>query len=80
MDWKHGKKPKPSNNEYFYLIWMYDTEVEIGYCNPKLGYINGEGKWVDFWDNEIESEDGVLSVTAWFKTEIPKNKKLPTIK
>lgn len=55
------------------LLWVYDAEFEIGYCNPELGYFE-DGAWWNF-DGEPLENAGVITHYAYVPK--PRNSRKP---
>lgn len=63
MEFIKGDIPSKTGQENMCLVWVYDSEIEIGYCNPELGYFE-DGQWWDF-DGDPLNNAGVITHYAY---------------
>ena len=57
------------------LLWVYDTELSIGYCNDELAYWLGN-RWVGQDEKPIASRPDI-EVMQWCYVPVGKNRRKP---
>ncbi len=73
LNWIQGEPKKKFKNAC--LLWIWDSELRIGYCNPEIAYWSG-GRWTD--GEGIPLLTGIDQTATWYcPLPNPKGRKSP---
>lgn len=74
MEWIKGDIPHPKKygQENMCLLWVYDAEFEIGYCNPDWVIVGGESgagcrPFEIEWARDMKSQCEKLEIPFFMK-------------